>query len=1001
MDPNLRKLSLALLGASVLCTCSGHGQSGMLPSTLAHSRARPQTAGTSPSYQSIVITDGAVAYYRLNDSGTVAADSSGNGLNGAIGSSVVTGAPGLLTSSTDTAMNFPGTQSAAGEVRVTPAALLQPASAVSLEAWFRFSTVPVNFTVIAAYGRNSGLATYEMYVKNGDLIAQATLSSGLANIVSPSALAANQIYHAVETYDGTYVRLYLNGSLIATSAAKAGTLAYTAGYGFSVGDDYSSNNPAFSGTIGEVAVYPSALSATQVADHYNVGTEPPASPSAPPTPTPTPGSGSNAYQNAVLGDSPSAFYVLDDTGTTAADLGPYDLTGTVGSAITEGVPGLVTSSSESAMGFPGTQSAAGAVRVSPAAQLQPSSAVSLEAWFRFAATPANFTVLAAYGRNSGLATYELYVKNGALVSQITSSSGLLNLSSAPLTANQSYYAVATYDGTYSRLYLNGALVATSAAKAGTLSYTSGYGFSIGDDYSSNNPAFAGTIADVAVYAAALSATQVLDHYDAGLTASPSPTSSALDWDSFGYDIERTGYNPVESTVGAGNVGSLQKLWSASVGSGMVHEPVLAAGVSIGGVATNVLYAGSGYGSTMYAINANTGATIWTFAVPSTTFTCNGGVSSTTFSIGETPAIDRSKNRIYFSDGHNQVHALDLASGAEASGWPITIADYAPDQNFMHGGFTYNPANGMLYAVTGSTCDITPWYGRIVAINTNTASIAGEFFPVSGTQSQGGSGGGVWGPGGASIDPSTNNVYIATGNADTATGQAQNAGYAEQIVELTPALSSIVADNYPPNLPTVAGDDDFDFGATPLLFQPSGCPAMLAAVNKSGMFELYDRSTIGSGPVQDIQMAIPSDYGSFVGVPAFDPVTNDVYVGLPSTEGIYRPGIAAFALQSNCTLNPTPVWSANFGPDGASTSGETPRSPVSIANGVVYVAGFTADTEYAFNAATGAQLWSVALTGTGNVGTIVSNGVVYVSSGNGTITAYALPSGPASDARRRP
>ncbi|MGP8099809.1 MAG: PQQ-binding-like beta-propeller repeat protein [Candidatus Cybelea sp.] len=473
------------------------------------------------------------------------------------------------------------------------------------------------------------------------------------------------------------------------------------------------------------------------------------------------------------------------------------------------------------------------------------------------------------------------------------------------------------------------------------------------------------------------------------------SSETTDWDSFGFDLQRTGYNPVESTVGASNVGTVQKLWSANVGYSMVHEPVLAYGVSVNSQSTNVLYAGSANGSAMYAINAITGAVLWTDPVLHSSYRCMG--QKLEFSIGETPAIDRGKNLLYFSDGHNKVYAVDLGTGKTASGWPLTIADYLHDHNFMHGGLTYNPANGMLYAVTGSTCDISPWYGRIVAIATSGPSVAGTFYTLTGTSEQGASGGGIWGPGGASIDPSTNNVFVATGNADTSTGATQNAGYAEQIVELSSTLGTIIASNYPPNIP-VDGDSDFDFGATPLLFQPYGCPEMLAAVNKSGMFELYDVSSISSGPIQYIAMSIPTNKGDFVGVPAFDPVTGYVYVGLPASEGIYHPGLAAFSIQSNCTLNPTPVWNAKFGPDGKHLPGsQTPRSPISIANGVVYISNYSLKTEFAFDAATGTQLWSVGLSDWGDVGTIVADGVVYVSARDGTITAWA-PAG--SKARKR-
>ena len=52
-----------------------------------------------------------------------------------------------------------------------------------------------------------------------------------------------------------------------------------------------------------------------------------------------------------------------------------------------------------------------------------------------------------------------------------------------------------------------------------------------------------------------------------------------------------------------------------MGDAMVHEPVLASGVYVNGEATNILYGGSGKGSTMYAINATTGGIVWQMAVP--------------------------------------------------------------------------------------------------------------------------------------------------------------------------------------------------------------------------------------------------------------------------------------------------------------------------------------------------------------------------------------------------
>ncbi len=951
----------------------------------------------------MVLGDNPTAYYRLDDTGSTAADSSGNGYSGVIGASVQTGVAGLIAGG-DTAMTFPGLTTTAGVISFPEVAALEPKSNVSLEAWLEFTTVPKIYTTAVAYGSDRAYAPYSLFFRaSGSLVAQFYTTAGVLEVVAPTAFVVKKVYHVVSTFDGTTGKIYVNG-VLAASGSKAGTLTgYLPNYGFSIGDDAQLQDPEFAGTIDEVAVYAGqTLTATQVANHYTAGTtgngaSPTPSPTASPTASPTPGGG-GSYPTVVTGDGPTAYYHLDDTGTTAADASGHGLNGSIGSSATLGAKSLLPAYSDSAVGLPGTATAAGIVSVPATSLLQPASAVSLEAWLQFAATPSTYTFVTGYGSDSTYAPYGLFFRTGGtIVAQFYLSIGVLEVpSTKALVPNTPYYVAATYDGTTGRIYVNGAQTGSAVSTGTFKNYASGYGFSMGDDAARSDPAFKGTLDEVAVYAGkALSAAQIQNHYVAGTsgiatTPSPSPspsTTPGTGWSTFGFDLQRSGYNPGETVVGPNNVGSLQQVWTFNVGSTMVHEPVYAHGVNVNGTPTNIIYAGSLWGTAMYAINAATGAVVWQNPVASHTYNC--GTSTSQFAVGETPTIDRAKNLLYYADGHNQVHAVDLATGNEASGWPIAVADYTPDVNFMHGGLTYNPANGLLYAVTGSTCDIPPWYGRIVAINTNGPSVSGTFFTMSGTSAQGASGGGIWGPGGASIDPATNNVYVATGNADTTNGAAQNATYAEQVVELSPTLGTIIANNYPTNIPTGPGFDDFDFGATPLLFQPSGCPQLLAAVNKSGMFELYDRSTISSGPIQYIPMSVVSDEASFVGVPAYDPATGYVYVGMPATMGNYTSGLAAFSMESNCTLNPTPAWAASFGPN-ATADDQEPRSPISIANGVVYVGNYKGDTEYAFNAASGAQLWSYTLSSWGNVGTVIIDGMVYTGAADGTITAWAPP-----------
>ena len=229
------------------------------------------------------------------------------------------------------------------------------------------------------------------------------------------------------------------------------------------------------------------------------------------------------------------------------------------------------------------------------------------------------------------------------------------------------------------------------------------------------------------------------------TPTPVPTAAPADWTTAGDDIQRTGYDPDEHTLGASSFGTLHSLWSqpVMVTGGEIGEPVLASSVTVNGASLDVLYAGGQTGM-MFAFDAASGATIWSEQLGTSSYSC--GTFTGTFGIGGAPVIDRAKNRIYVGDGAAQVHAFDRATGTEAPGWPLTIASPA-NLNFIYSGLTYNPANGMLYAETSTTCDISPWFGRIVAIDTAAARVTNTFFPA-----QGASGGGIWGFGGASIDP---------------------------------------------------------------------------------------------------------------------------------------------------------------------------------------------------------------------------------------------------------
>jgi outer membrane protein assembly factor BamB len=443
-------------------------------------------------------------------------------------------------------------------------------------------------------------------------------------------------------------------------------------------------------------------------------------------------------------------------------------------------------------------------------------------------------------------------------------------------------------------------------------------------------------------------------------------AAAVSWTTYGFDVQRTGNNPLETTIGVANASSLHQLWSVDLGAVMIAQAVEAAGV--GATQQDLIYEGTEHGD-FFAIDASDGSIVWQKNLGSIQTGCYD-MPDGIFGIGGAGAIDQAASVIYVAGGDGSIHALDLATGTEAPGWPVTKV-FKPSQDHVYGGIT--ETNGHLYVVVASHCDIAPYFGRTVEIDVATHLVVKRFYPA-GPPSGGVSGGGIWGPGGASVDPSNGHVFVATGNALT---NPESFLYSEDVVELTSGLHVVGA-----NYPGLTGGD-VDFGATPILYQPAGCPTMqVTAKNKSGVLVVYDEGNLNAGYTQRLQVASVDDW-EFNGIPAWDPGTNMLYIGnsSDSSSGTYRHGMVALKAASDCSLSL--AWQKSVGPNFASVS------PPTVANGVVYYGDGYGNREFAFDAATGVKLWTSGSIITGGLyaAPTVVNGQLLVPSWDHVLHAF--------------
>ena len=248
----------------------------------AHSIVTPANPTTyTATFVQGAASAGLVAAYGFDaGSGSSAADSSGKGNVGSISGAVWSGA-GRFGS----ALSFDGVND---WVTVPDASTLDLTTGMTLEAWVRPSALGGWRTVV--FKERPGGVVYGLFADQAGSrpLGQVFIGSE-RNAVGTAALPLNAWTHLATTYDGAAVRLYVNGSLTATTSVS-GAMAASTGVlrlgGNSVWGEW------FAGLIDEVRVYNRALSVSEV--QQDMATAVSGSPPPPDTSPPTAPSGLTA-----------------------------------------------------------------------------------------------------------------------------------------------------------------------------------------------------------------------------------------------------------------------------------------------------------------------------------------------------------------------------------------------------------------------------------------------------------------------------------------------------------------------------------------------------------------------------------------------------------------------------------------------------------------------------------------------------------------------------------
>ena len=466
----------------------------------------------APSYAASVMAGGPTSYWRLDDTHAPAVADSSDQLEGGTSFGGVTFNQPGATADGSTAITTDGITGIVSSTDAMPS----PAT-FSVEAWFKTTTTSGG-KIIGFGNRQQGYdfsgnpamsSSYDkhVYMTNDGRLVFGVYNGGTTTLTAGAKAYNDGAWHQVVGTQGPAgMAFYVDGARMARNAVTTNQ-AYT-GYWRVGGDNLGSwpNQPAsnyFAGSIDEVATYNHAISLSDVQAQYAAsGRTPP--PSALPTDT---------YGRAVAGDSPSAYWRLDEaSGTQAADASDNGDPATYVAGVAQGQAGALGTQG-TATTFDGSSGnvAESTVRHGP-------GAFSTELWFRTKSQSGGKLIGfgdASTGMSGSYDKQVYMVDDGRLIFGTYNGGFDTIVTTGTFNDDQWHYLVATQGSNGMALYVDNTLIGTNATT--TSQAYDGYWRVGGDNLNAwpeqpSSAYFAGTIDEVAVYDAALSANQVNGHY---------------------------------------------------------------------------------------------------------------------------------------------------------------------------------------------------------------------------------------------------------------------------------------------------------------------------------------------------------------------------------------------------------------------------------------------------------------------------------------------------------
>lgn len=457
-----------------------------------------------------------------------------------------------------------------------------------------------------------------------------------------------------------------------------------------------------------------------------------------------------------------------------------------------------------------------------------------------------------------------------------------------------------------------------------------------------------------------------------ISAGVATPSAVVTWHN---DNMRTGNYSAETILTPANVATATfgKLFSHQTVGQIEAEPLYVPSVNVAGKAHNVVFVAT-LNAMVYAFDADnaSGANanpLWTANCgPASPAGTGGGGDTFEQGIASTPVIDTNTGTMYVVSKNGsgnaavfKLHALDITSGHEKLGGPVTIsASVSGVQGGVNGTIILaSPEqyqrcallelNGTIYiGIGGLYGDTAPCRGWILGYN--AASLAQTCVyttaPDDGTGSQTAfAGASIWMSGGGIVSDGTY-LYASTGNGDfdaTAPGN----DYGDSVIKLQPFGATLkVVDYFTPHDQLNDENADLDVGSGAPMLIPNGGTPYLVQPSKSGFVYIVNTKSMGGFDFngdQDVQETNPAGSGFWSSAAYFN---GRVYLA-PESASLYCYTIGVKGLGSligtsaENFFHATPTVSSN-----------------GVTNGIVWIVeGTSPATLCAYNALTMSLLYS--------------------------------------------